>query len=199
VNIDWDAVNGIVARAPKPPTFSDDQIAAAVAAIGSLPAKGNDPDVVKTLWDRPKHMPGIDEVDFRDVKYPKLTIATLKASNKTLSRTRLVWHVQNPGVALHPGPFTTNPIVLGKKSGLDSIRIKAAELGLDVPEERSADVLAAVKKLGAAQEALAGCAMKLLMWFQTGSLALVPLFANRFLEIMLLGQMSWPCALVPSK
>jgi isopropylmalate/homocitrate/citramalate synthase len=39
-------------------------------------------------------------------------------------------------------------IVLGKKSGLDSIRIKAEELGLDVPEERRADVLAAVKQLG---------------------------------------------------
>ena len=39
-------------------------------------------------------------------------------------------------------------IVLGKKSGLDSIRIKAEELGLDVPEERRAEVLAAVKKLG---------------------------------------------------
>jgi isopropylmalate/homocitrate/citramalate synthase len=39
-------------------------------------------------------------------------------------------------------------IVLGKKSGLDSIRIKADELGLDVPEERRAEVLAAVKKLG---------------------------------------------------
>ena len=30
-------------------------------------------------------------------------------------------------------------IVLGKKSGLDSIRIKADELGLDVPEERRAE------------------------------------------------------------
>ena len=39
-------------------------------------------------------------------------------------------------------------IVLGKKSGLDSIRIKAEELGLDVPEERRAKLLAAVKKLG---------------------------------------------------
>jgi isopropylmalate/homocitrate/citramalate synthase len=44
--------------------------------------------------------------------------------------------------------------VLGKKSGLDSIRIKADELGLDVPEERRADVLAAVKKLGAEQRRL---------------------------------------------
>jgi isopropylmalate/homocitrate/citramalate synthase len=39
-------------------------------------------------------------------------------------------------------------IVLGKKSGLDSIRIKAAELGLDVPEEQRALVLDAVKRLG---------------------------------------------------
>ena len=40
-------------------------------------------------------------------------------------------------------------VVLGKKSGLDSIRIKAAELGLDVPEERRAELLARVKELGA--------------------------------------------------
>ena len=45
-------------------------------------------------------------------------------------------------------------IVLGKKSGLDSIRIKAAELGLDVPEDRRAELLAAVKKLGTAERRL---------------------------------------------
>ena len=39
-------------------------------------------------------------------------------------------------------------IVLGKKSGLDSIRIKVAELGLDIPEERFADLLEAVKRAG---------------------------------------------------
>ena len=39
-------------------------------------------------------------------------------------------------------------IVLGKKSGLDSILIKAEELGLEIPEERRAEVLAAVKQLG---------------------------------------------------
>src|SRR3970282_1814587 len=38
-------------------------------------------------------------------------------------------------------------IVLGKKSGIDSIRIKVAELGLDVPEDRFAALLAAVKRL----------------------------------------------------
>jgi isopropylmalate/homocitrate/citramalate synthase len=45
-------------------------------------------------------------------------------------------------------------LVLGKKSGLDSIRIKADELGLEVPEERRAAVLAQVKKLGAERRRL---------------------------------------------
>jgi len=45
-------------------------------------------------------------------------------------------------------------IVLGKKSGLDSIRIKAEELGVDLPDERRAEVLAAVKDLGARKRRL---------------------------------------------
>jgi len=45
-------------------------------------------------------------------------------------------------------------IVLGKKSGLDSIRIKVAELGLDVSEERFPELLAAVKRLGAEKRGL---------------------------------------------
>src|SRR5262249_20586929 len=39
-------------------------------------------------------------------------------------------------------------IVLGKKSGLDSIRIKVGELGLEVPEERFPKLLDAVKRAG---------------------------------------------------
>jgi isopropylmalate/homocitrate/citramalate synthase len=39
-------------------------------------------------------------------------------------------------------------IVLGKKSGLDSIRIKLAEIGLDVPEEQLPGLLEAVKRAG---------------------------------------------------
>jgi isopropylmalate/homocitrate/citramalate synthase len=45
-------------------------------------------------------------------------------------------------------------IVLGKKSGLDSVRIKADELGLELAEGRRADVLAAVKKLGTEKRGL---------------------------------------------
>ena len=49
---------------------------------------------------------------------------------------------------------TERGIVLGKKSGLDSIRIKAEELGLDVPEERRAELLSAVKRLGTEKRGL---------------------------------------------
>ncbi len=45
-------------------------------------------------------------------------------------------------------------IVLGKKSGIDSIRIKVEELGLDVPEERYPELLEAVKRLGAKKKGL---------------------------------------------
>ena len=45
-------------------------------------------------------------------------------------------------------------IVLGKKSGADSIRIKAEQLALDVPAERHAGLLAAVKRLGAQKRGL---------------------------------------------
>jgi alkylation response protein AidB-like acyl-CoA dehydrogenase len=43
---------------------------------------------------------------------------------------------------------------------------------------------AEVKRLGLAQEALAGSAMRLLGWFQMGRVELVPLNANRFLGMM---------------
>ncbi len=41
-----------------------------------------------------------------------------------------------------------------------------------------------VKKLGLAAEAVGGSAMRMLMWFQTGNVSMVPLSANRFLEMM---------------
>jgi len=45
-------------------------------------------------------------------------------------------------------------IVLGKKSGLDSIRLKLEELGLDVPSEEHSRLLARVKELGARERRL---------------------------------------------
>ena len=49
---------------------------------------------------------------------------------------------------------TARSIVLGKKSGLDSIRIKVEELGLDVPEDQYADLLNRVKEAGMAKRGL---------------------------------------------
>ncbi len=45
-------------------------------------------------------------------------------------------------------------IVLGKKSGLDSITLKGKELGLEIPESRRQAVLAAVKSKGSANRRL---------------------------------------------
>jgi hypothetical protein len=41
-----------------------------------------------------------------------------------------------------------------------------------------------VRRLGLAQEALAGSAMRLLSWFQTARVEMAPLYANRFLAMM---------------
>jgi len=45
-------------------------------------------------------------------------------------------------------------IVLGKKSGLDSIALKAQELNLDIKQEQRAPILAAVKKRATAKRGL---------------------------------------------
>jgi len=45
-------------------------------------------------------------------------------------------------------------LVLGKKSGLDSIRLKAEQLGLELPVDRHAELLAEVKRLGAKRRRL---------------------------------------------
>ena len=46
--------------------------------------------------------------------------------------------------------------MLGKKSGIDSIRIKAAELGLSLTEDEQRDLLAAVKARGTEKRGLVG-------------------------------------------
>jgi isopropylmalate/homocitrate/citramalate synthase len=45
-------------------------------------------------------------------------------------------------------------VVLGKKSGIDSIRIRAEELGLELSDEEQRDLLARVKELGTSKRGL---------------------------------------------
>jgi isopropylmalate/homocitrate/citramalate synthase len=49
---------------------------------------------------------------------------------------------------------TERSVVLGKKSGIDSIRLAVERLGLDVPEDEWPDLLARVKALGAEKRGL---------------------------------------------
>jgi isopropylmalate/homocitrate/citramalate synthase len=44
--------------------------------------------------------------------------------------------------------------VLGKKSGIDSIRIKSEELGLELSEDEQRELLEAVKRRGAEKRGL---------------------------------------------
>jgi alkylation response protein AidB-like acyl-CoA dehydrogenase len=54
-----------------------------------------------------------------------------------------------------------------------------------------AGLAAAVKQLGTAHEALTGATMKLMMWHQAGQLEMLPLCANRFLEMMAEVAVGW--------
>jgi isopropylmalate/homocitrate/citramalate synthase len=57
-------------------------------------------------------------------------------------------------------PYSSNvvaaerSVVLGKKSGIDSIRIKAEELGFDLSEEQERELLARVKELGTSKRGI---------------------------------------------
>ncbi len=73
---------------------------------------------------------------------------------------------------------------LGQNGGAN-LQAFIADVGAFVAKHGEHPMLGdSVKRLGRAQEALTGSAMKLLMWFQTGKMTLVPLAANRFLAMM---------------
>jgi alkylation response protein AidB-like acyl-CoA dehydrogenase len=73
---------------------------------------------------------------------------------------------------------------LGQNGGAHTQQF-LGDVGTFVAEHRDHPVLGdAVKILGEAQEALGGMVMRMLGWFQSGQIQLVPLAANRFLEMM---------------
>jgi len=78
--------------------------------------------------------------------------------------------------------------LVGRKlgqSGGANLQAFLGDVGKFIAENQDHPVLGpAVKELQAAQEAVGGSAMRLLGWFQMGQMAMVPLAANRFLEMM---------------
>ena len=85
--------------------------------------------------------------------------------------------------------------LVGRKlsqAGGANLQAFAADVGKFVATHAEHPKLGAeVKRLGKAQEALTTSAMKLLMWFQSGQLEIVPLVANRFLEMMSELSVAW--------
>ncbi len=85
--------------------------------------------------------------------------------------------------------------LVGRKlgqSGGANLQAFLADVATFVQENGADPTLGgAVKHLALAQEALGGCAMRLLTWFQTGQLGMVPLHANRFLEMMAETTVAW--------
>jgi hypothetical protein len=80
---------------------------------------------------------------------------------------------------------------LGQGGGAN-LQAFAADVGKFVAAHAEHPALAPeIKRLGLAQEALTASALKLLMWSQAGKLKLVPLAANRFLEMMAELAVAW--------
>jgi hypothetical protein len=80
---------------------------------------------------------------------------------------------------------------LGQAGG-QNLQSFLGDVGRFVSQQSSHPVLgAAVKRLGAAAEQLGANAMRLLGWFQSGQMGLVPLYANRYLEMMSETTVAW--------
>jgi hypothetical protein len=85
--------------------------------------------------------------------------------------------------------------LIGRKLGQNGGANMQAFLGdvaTFVAENKSHPVLgAAVEELGKAHEALGGTTMRLLGWFQSGQVPMVPLVSTRFLEMMSETAVGW--------
>jgi alkylation response protein AidB-like acyl-CoA dehydrogenase len=80
---------------------------------------------------------------------------------------------------------------LGQNGGAN-LQAYLADVGRFVQRHSNDPTLGpAIKTLALAQEALGGSAMRLLTWFQSGNVALVPLYANRYLEMMAETTVAW--------
>ena len=100
---------------------SQAQIDAAVKVVQGMTSSKKDPNKIPTIWDQPKSMPTISDVDFGDVEFANPALKSLLASNKFLKRDRLLWHVQNPGKALNVNDFTHLPLCCQTSEGITII------------------------------------------------------------------------------
>jgi alkylation response protein AidB-like acyl-CoA dehydrogenase len=80
---------------------------------------------------------------------------------------------------------------LGQNGGAN-LQAFGADVGRFVASQQNHPILGAdIKRLSGAVEAITRTALKLLMWFQTGQIEIVPLIANRYLEMMAELSVGW--------
>ena len=97
--------------------FSADEIAKAVEAAQALPSRKGKANKVGALWPMADPMPTLANLDFRQLTNGTVNLDTLQASDDSMKRDNLIWHIQNPGEAKNKNPFTTAPIVMNMDDG----------------------------------------------------------------------------------
>jgi hypothetical protein len=114
--IDWARVEG---RAWAAPTFSDEQVAAGVAAAKALPAVDDDPNHVALFWQIGDKYPDISEIDLGDAFQQITPLASLLAAtdHAWLNRQKLIAHVAARAAPVRLNPFTAEPLVCQKRKG----------------------------------------------------------------------------------
>lgn len=114
--IDWARIEG---RAWTAPTFTDDQIAAAQAAVKALPSVDGDPNHIALPWKLGDKFPDISQLDFGDAMQQVLDPSTLLAAtdHAWLNRAKVIAHLATPGEPVRMNPFTCEPLLVRKRKG----------------------------------------------------------------------------------
>lgn len=79
-----------------------------VTFVNQLPAAGNDPNKIATIWPVADAVPTLKDAKFGLAEPMTVTIMDLTASSKRLQRDKLLWHVQNPNMRHYTNQFTTD-------------------------------------------------------------------------------------------
>ena len=99
----------------KPPDAQS--IAKAVKKVAKIPDDGDAGKVLCPFPFYPQSLPVISGKDWTKSKLKQIKLKKLQGSTARVSRSNLVWHVQNPGKSKFQGQWNTHIQVLQTKGG----------------------------------------------------------------------------------
>ena len=99
----------------KPPTAQD--VTKAIKQVKKLPDDGDAGKVLCPFDFYPQALPVISGKDWSKSKLVQVKIKKLQGSTARVSRSNLLWHVQNPGKSKFRGVWNTHIQVLQTKRG----------------------------------------------------------------------------------